>query len=98
MSVTCAANCSPDAALTVTVAGWPTLTEPMSDSLSETSILKRLICASVMKLEQPDALEELDRAAAAEAAGDAVPLSCSRTTRTRTTDDEPAPTVCRPTR
>ena len=39
MSVTRAANCSPDAALTVTVAGWPTLTEPMSDSLSETSIL-----------------------------------------------------------
>jgi hypothetical protein len=42
MSTTRAANYSPDAALTVTVAGWPTLTEPMSDSLRETSILKRL--------------------------------------------------------
>ena len=51
MSETRAANPPPDAALTVTVAGWPTLTEPMSDSLSETCILKRLSCASVMKLE-----------------------------------------------
>src|SRR6185437_11926469 len=56
------ANCSPDAALTVTVAGWPTLTEPMSDSLRETSILKRLTCARVMKLELPEALEELELA------------------------------------
>jgi hypothetical protein len=39
MCVTFAANSWPDAALTVTVAAWPTLTEPMSDSLSETSIL-----------------------------------------------------------
>ena len=39
ISVTRAANSSPDAALTVTVAGWPTLTEPMSDSLRETCIL-----------------------------------------------------------
>jgi hypothetical protein len=54
MWVTRAANCSPEAALTVTVAGWPTLTEPMSDSLSETSILKRLTWASVMKSDEPD--------------------------------------------
>ena len=60
MSVTRAANSSPDAALTVTVAGWPTLTEPMSDSLSETCILKRLICASVMKLEPLDDADELE--------------------------------------
>jgi hypothetical protein len=54
MSVTLAENSSPDAALTVTVAGWPFLREPMSDSLRETCILKRLICARVMKLEPLD--------------------------------------------
>ena len=60
MSVTRAANSSPDAALTVTVAGWPTLTEPMSDSLSETSIVKRLSCARVIKPDELPELEESD--------------------------------------
>jgi hypothetical protein len=37
--VTCAANCPPEAALTVTVARCPTFTLPMSDSLSETCVV-----------------------------------------------------------
>ena len=61
--MTCAANCWPEAAFTVTVAGWPIFTEPMSDSLSDTSIVNRCTFTRVMKPELDDwLLDELELA------------------------------------
>src|SRR4051812_44897547 len=55
MSMTLPATSSPEAALTVTVACWPTLTALMSDSERLTSRCMRLSWVSVMKPE--DALD-----------------------------------------
>ncbi len=57
-SVTCPATFSPEAALIVTVADWPTSTLPMSDSLRETSSLSLESAASTMKALEEDEDED----------------------------------------
>ena len=62
IAVTLAANSSSGSASTLIVAGWPTLIDPMSDSLTETTSSIELRLASTMKPEPLEDEEALDAA------------------------------------